>query len=68
MLLALPDETRGPFGKYIHLLAIPMRWLGGVDMSGELTPLITSQDGTLRIRLADLEFLYDRLGLRVERK
>ena len=68
VLVSLPVKPKGPFGKEIHVLAIPARWLGGVDLSGELTPMIKSQVGALQITLGERTFLYDRLGLRLERK
>lgn len=66
VLLTLPDGTRGPFGKDIRAFAIPKRWLEGVDLSGELKPLITPRDGVLEIAVAQRVFLYDRLGLRAQ--
>lgn len=41
------------------------RWLKGVDLSGELAPRITDEDGVLRLTLGDRQLLYDSLGLRL---
>ncbi|MGE0626238.1 MAG: hypothetical protein AB7O43_00325 [Hyphomicrobiaceae bacterium] len=65
VLVSLPDDTPGPFGKEIRVLTIPRRWLRGVDLSGELVPRIAPEDGALRLTLSDCQFLYDSLGLRL---
>jgi len=64
ILVSLPDGTQGPFGKRIRVLTIPRRWLQGIDLSGELTPRIDTDDGALHLTLSDRQFLYDSLGLR----
>ena len=64
VLISLPDPTLGPFRKDICTLTMPQRWLRGVDLSGELIPRITVDDGALHLTVGDRQFLYDSLGLR----
>jgi CRISPR-associated endonuclease/helicase Cas3 len=64
VLVSLPDSTQGPFGREIRVLTIPERWLRGVDLSRELIPRISAEDGALQFTLGDHQFLYDSLGLR----
>jgi CRISPR-associated endonuclease/helicase Cas3 len=65
--VTFPDPIIGPFNHPIAGLTIPGWWLAGVKSDAEPGP--PSRDGqTLRIHYPDRNFLYDRLGLRRERR
>ena len=62
----LVPPPRSPFeqGQSIDKVAIPVRWLGGVTVSGPVTPSVF--DGGFAFVVGDRSFRYDRLGLRRE--
>ena len=62
--LGPPPPSPFGFGRSIEKLAVPVRWLGGAAVDGQVTPV--AADGGFTFRIGDRGFRYDRLGLRRE--
>ena len=58
----LPEPMLGPFGEQITELRLP-GWMAG-DLPEDVLPdRVVAIDGTIRFRLGEREYCYDRLGL-----
>lgn len=64
--IAFAAPVKGPFGRDISCVALPVHLSRGLDTSEPVTP--TMENGTLRFRVADAAFLYDRRGLVREKR
>ena len=62
--LALEPQPSSPFDGSLRIekLAVPARWLRGVEVPESVSP--TPTDGGFAFSVGDRRFTYDRLGLR----
>jgi CRISPR-associated endonuclease/helicase Cas3 len=62
----LPEPVAGPFGAPVRHIGIPGWMLRDRKLADDAAPeAVAAADGTIRFRFADLDFVYDRLGLRM---
>jgi CRISPR-associated endonuclease/helicase Cas3 len=57
----------GPFGLPVRELSIPAWWAAGVSADEETASNVTTQASVTRFSFGPKRFIYDRLGLRIER-
>jgi len=60
-LLDFPNQTRGPFGKWVKSIALPAHWSHGLGHDERIE--IVEQD-PLRLQVGEKCFMYDASGLR----